>query len=48
MDLLDRLLGHDTWTTRELLARCAALTDEQLDTEFDIGHGTIRRTGRLG
>jgi uncharacterized damage-inducible protein DinB len=44
MDLLDRLLGHDVWTTRELLTRCAALTDEQLDTEFDIGHRTIRRT----
>lgn len=44
MDLLDRLLGHDTWTTRELLTRCATLTDEQLDTEFDIGHRTIRRT----
>lgn len=44
MDLLDRLLGHDSWTTRELLTRCAALTDEQLDTEFDIGHRTVRRT----
>lgn len=44
MDLLDRLLGHDTWTTRELLTRCATLTDEQLDTEFDVGHRTIRRT----
>lgn len=44
MDLIDRLLGHDSWTTRELLTRCAALTDEQLDTEFDIGHRTVRRT----
>lgn len=44
MDLLDRLLGHDAWATRMLLTRCAALTDEQLDTEFDIGHSTIRRT----
>jgi uncharacterized damage-inducible protein DinB len=44
MDLLDRLLGHDTWTTRELLARCSTLTDEQLDTDCDIGHRTIRRT----
>jgi len=44
MDLLDRLLGHDAWTTRELLTRCAALTDEQLDTEVDVGHRTIRRT----
>lgn len=44
MDLVDRLLAHDNWTTRELLARCATLTDEQLDTEFDIGHRTVRRT----
>ncbi len=44
MDLLDRLLGHDAWTTRELLTRCVALTDEQLDRDFDIGHRTVRRT----
>ena len=36
MDLLDRLLGHDTWTTRQLLLCCWSLTDEQLDREFDI------------
>ena len=28
MDLLDRLLGHDAWTTRLLLQRCGELTDE--------------------
>ena len=44
MDLLDRLLAHDAWTTRELLRRCAGLTDEQLDADFDIGHRTLRRT----
>ncbi len=44
MDLLDRLLAHDAWTTRELLRRCADLTDEQLDADFDIGHRTLRRT----
>ena len=44
MDLLDRLLGHDAWTTRQLLARCSALTDDQLDTEFEIGHRSVRRT----
>ena len=44
MDLLDRLLGHDDWTTRQLLLRCRDLTDEQLDREFDIGHRTVRRT----
>jgi uncharacterized damage-inducible protein DinB len=46
MDLLDRLLGHDAWTTRELLLRCRALTDAQLDREFDIGPRTVRATLR--
>jgi uncharacterized damage-inducible protein DinB len=44
MDLLDRLLGHDAWTTRQLLLRCQDLTDEQLDRNFDIGHRTVRAT----
>ncbi len=44
MDLLDRLLGHDTWTTRQLLLLCQGLTDEQLDREFDIAHRTVRAT----
>ncbi len=44
MDLLDRLLGHDAWTTRQLLLQCRDLTDEQLDREFDIGHRTVRAT----
>jgi len=44
VDLLDRLLGHDAWTTRQLLERCRELTDEQLDCEFDIGHRTVRAT----
>jgi uncharacterized damage-inducible protein DinB len=44
MDLLDRLIGHDAWTTRQLLLRCRPLSDEQLDQEFDIGHRTVRAT----
>lgn len=44
MDLLDRLLGHDAWTTRQLLLRSLNLADEQLDQEFDIGHRTLRAT----
>ena len=44
MDLLDRLLGHDAWTTRQLLGCCQGLTDDQLDREFDIGHRTARAT----
>jgi uncharacterized damage-inducible protein DinB len=44
MDLLDRLLEHDAWTTRQLVDRCRALSDDQLDRPFDIGHRTIRAT----
>ena len=44
MDLLDRLLGHDAWTTRQLLLQCRPLTDEQLDRAFDIGHRSLRAT----
>ena len=44
MDLTDRLLDHDAWTTQLLLARCRDLTDEQLDRDFDIGHRTVRAT----
>lgn len=44
MDLLDRLLGHDAWTTRELLLRSCSLTDGELDRKFEIGHRTLRRT----
>jgi uncharacterized damage-inducible protein DinB len=36
MTILDRLLGHDAWTTRQLLLRCQSLSDEQLRREFDI------------
>lgn len=44
MDLLDRFLGHDAWTTKQLLGICSDLSDDELDREFDIGHQTIRRT----
>lgn len=44
MNLLDRFLGHDAWTTRQLLAICAELPDEVLDREYDIGHRTLRKT----
>ena len=44
MDLLDRLLEHDAWTTRQLLLCCRNLTEEQLDREFDIGQRTVRAT----
>src|SRR5437899_9406862 len=44
MTILDRLLGHDAWTTRQLLLRCRDLTDEQLDRRFDIGDRSLRET----
>lgn len=44
MDLLDRFLGHDVATTREVLALCRPLTDDQLDRSLGIDHGTLRRT----
>jgi uncharacterized damage-inducible protein DinB len=44
MDLLDRLLEHDAWTTRQLLECCRALSAEQLDRPFDVGHRTLRAT----
>jgi uncharacterized damage-inducible protein DinB len=44
VDLLDRLLGHDEWTTREILYRCTKLTDEELNQDFDIGHRTVYAT----
>ena len=44
MDLLDRLLGHDVWTTNQILDICNGLQENELDREFDIGHRTIRRT----
>jgi len=42
MNLLDRLLGHDAWTTRQLLLLCEPLSDEELDRPLDISHGSLR------
>src|SRR5579884_3847061 len=44
MTILERLLGHDAWTTRQLLLRCRELTDEQLDQPFEIGDRSLRQT----
>jgi uncharacterized damage-inducible protein DinB len=44
MDIVDRLLEHDIWTTRQLLLACAALPDEALDREFEIDHRSLRAT----
>jgi uncharacterized damage-inducible protein DinB len=44
MDLVERLLGHDRWTTDHMAELSEDLTDDQLDRDFDIGHRTLRRT----
>ena len=44
MDILDRLLAHDTWTTRQLLLACQSLPDDLLDKEFDIDQRSLRKT----
>jgi uncharacterized damage-inducible protein DinB len=44
MELLDRLLGHDQWTTARCLELSRDLTDDLLDQPFDIGHRTLRAT----
>jgi uncharacterized damage-inducible protein DinB len=44
MDLIERLVGHDRWTTSEILRRCRELTDAQLDQEVYIDHRTVRET----
>jgi len=44
MDLLDRLLGHDRWTTAQLLERCRELRTEQWMQPFDLGHRTLEAT----
>jgi len=44
MDILDRLLKHDVWTTRQLLLRCRELTPQQFDQRFDAGPGSLRET----
>jgi uncharacterized damage-inducible protein DinB len=44
MDLLDRLLGHDRWTTGRFLELSGGLSDAQLDQPFDLGQRTVRET----
>lgn len=44
MDLIERLVGHDLWTTGEVLRRCRELSDAQLDQDIDIDQRTVRET----
>ena len=44
VDLLDRLLGHDEWTTRQVLERAQEVDPSALHRTFDIGHGSFYET----
>jgi uncharacterized damage-inducible protein DinB len=44
MDLLDRLLGHDAWTTRQILDRCNEVNPADLHRKIDAGHETVYET----
>ncbi len=44
MDLLDRLLSHDAWTTRQLLIRCRELNEGALHESVDAGQGSVHAT----
>lgn len=43
-DPAEILLIHHRWANDQLLDACAKLTDEQLDREFEMGVGTLRKT----
>ena len=44
MDILNRLLGHDRWTTAQLLQRCAELSPAQWQMHFAVGYGNLIET----
>jgi uncharacterized damage-inducible protein DinB len=46
VDILDRLLGHDEGTTRQVLLRCRELTSGQMQQSLDVGHATIDELSR--
>jgi uncharacterized damage-inducible protein DinB len=46
MDILDRLLGHDHWTTGQLLLLCRGLSHEQMQQDFGLGSGSLHETFR--
>jgi uncharacterized damage-inducible protein DinB len=46
MDILDRMLEHDRWTTNRILVICRELPQSQLQTHFNIGPATIDATLR--
>lgn len=45
-DILNRLLGHNAWTTRQLVERARALAADQYVQRFDLGPGSVHDTLR--
>ena len=44
MDVVDRLLAHDRWTTDLYLTICKELPDDQWDQEIDVSFSSLRNT----
>ncbi len=44
MDLLDRLLGHDAWTTQQLLEHAADIPPDAWRRTFEMGPGSLQET----
>ena len=44
MTILDRLLTHDAWTTRQLLLACRRVSDEQMNYRFELDDRTLGET----
>lgn len=44
MDQIDRILGHDRWTTTRYLNLCSELTGEQWDAGLDISFKSLSGT----
>jgi len=44
MDILDRLIAHNEWATRELIERCGKLSSEEYHREMEIGLCTLHKT----
>jgi uncharacterized damage-inducible protein DinB len=42
--MLERLLGHDEWTTDQILLRCLELSDAELRQQVDAGHESVHAT----
>ena len=44
MNILDHMLEHDAAATRQLLAVCRGVSDEQWHQAFDFGQGSLYST----